>query len=114
MTQVLLNGQVANDGGFPGNGWFEYGYDETYGNVTAPQGPLATGDLYSALLDLPPNQLFHFRAVFQNVLGIAYGTDFSFVTMVAPGFPGEPVGSIPRDILLFDDLDLTLPLRVIL
>lgn len=81
-----LNGIIINDGGEAGNVRFEWGGSTAYGNQTPWQGSFSTGDEFNDALDrLAEGASFHFRAVFLNSLGVFYGNDQVFSTLVSLG-----------------------------
>jgi len=88
MSQATLNGLLSDDGGLTCNVWFEWGTSTDYGNTTPIQGGFTSGMMFSALITgLAPGVVYHFRAVAQNAIGIAYGNDQAFATLVEPGIP---------------------------
>lgn len=102
MSQATLNGQVIEDGGLSCTCHFEWGTTTEYGMITADTGGLVAGDTFSnTIYGLAEGVLYHFRAVANNGVAIAYGQDMTFAI---------PVGStIP---VLMDDADLLLTLEV--
>lgn len=88
MAQATLNGQIIDDGGLTCDARFEWGTTKAYGLITPWQGGFTTGSTFSATIyNLGEGVLYHFRAVARNSIGISYGQDMSFVTLVAPGIP---------------------------
>ena len=95
MAQATLNGQLADDGGYPCDAWFQWGGSTSYGMETGKQGGLTSGDLFNTTITgLAEGAAYHFRAVAQNRLSISYGSDMVFYTLSPVG----PVVLIP-DIL---------------
>lgn len=88
---ATLHGKV-NPKGLPTKYWFEYGTDKTYGSQTAA---IEAGDgeefinVASALANLKPKTVYHFRLVAENAIDEAIGEDGTFETGVGPS--GEPV-----------------------
>jgi phosphodiesterase/alkaline phosphatase D-like protein len=89
QTMATLNGS------FTGNGedtayYFEWGEDESYGEVTsAPPGegagsPLTRTQVSSTVSGLAPYTLYHYRVVATNGVGTTYGLDQTFYA--APPF----------------------------
>ena len=89
MAQATLNGQIVDDGGGAAcMVRFEWGTDKSYGVATDWKGSFASGDTFSATIyNLGEGVLYHFRAVARNPIGISYGQDMSFVTLIAEGIP---------------------------
>lgn len=93
---VTLVGQFRTGGG-PGVGWFEWGTNAAYGNLTPsfvveepPEGTnfLADNYLTANLTGLADGRLYHYRAALSNCTGIAYGVDRTFY-----------LGSLPPSVL---------------
>jgi len=80
---ATLNGSV-NTGGLPGNAWFEYGTDLSFGNSTSLNAYIFNtgyGGSYSTNISgLTANTIYYFRAVGQNSQGRVYGNVASFTT----------------------------------
>ena len=88
MAQATLNGQLVDDGGIVCDVKFDWGTTIDYGFETPWQGGFTSGMLFSATIyGLAEGVLYHFRAVARNSIGIAYGQDMSFATLVALGIP---------------------------
>ncbi len=81
-TTAYLNGSV-NPLGQTATGWFEYGTTTNYGGRTTPvslnAGPRAV-PLTSELSGLAAGQLYHWRAVATNTVGISFGQDNTLLT----------------------------------
>ncbi len=79
---ATLNGILADDASEACQVWFEYGLTASYGMTTLKQGGIVAGNVFSAPVSpLSPGRAFHYRAVAQNSLGIAYGNDATFSTL---------------------------------
>jgi hypothetical protein len=102
VSQATLNGQVVQDGGLACNCYFEWGTSIDYGFETPKIGGITAGMTFSSTISgLAEGVLYHYRAVANNGVAIAYGQDMTFAV---------PVGStIP---VLLDDADLLLLLEV--
>lgn len=102
MAQATLNGQLIGDGGLVCDVSFEWGTTTDYGQETPWQGGFTSGMFFSATIyGLGEGVLYHFRAVARNSMGISYGNDMAFVTLLAPGIP-----------VMMDDADLVLLMEV--
>ena len=68
-------------------GWFEWGLDTHYGNVTA-HTPLGSNSVYAnfsgSISNLAVATEYHYRAMAANSAGTVAGDDFSFVTRLPP------------------------------
>lgn len=64
--------------------WFEWGTTTNYGNRTAAQnvGSGTNSTNFTHITAVTANQLYHFRAVASNSVGLAYGIDKVFTTVV--------------------------------
>jgi Concanavalin A-like lectin/glucanases superfamily/FG-GAP-like repeat len=97
---ATLNGS-AHPVGFPTTAWFEWGTTTNFGNVTPPQsfgsGTGAT-NFSEVITGIVLGITYHFRAVASNSLGVAFGTNQSFVFPVfadiAAGLTGVDRGSV--------------------
>jgi hypothetical protein len=81
---AMLNGSVFPNG-ITTTAYFEYGIDLTYGNKTAYINAGKSWDQVSiniSILNLIPEQLYHFRLVAENKDGATYGNDQTFSTDV--------------------------------
>jgi len=82
-TAATLNG-IVNAQNEDTTVYFEYGLDTSYGNSTAVDPDLVQGAIDTpvskTLNGLLSNSTYHFRVVAQNVNGIVYGEDQTFVT----------------------------------
>lgn len=80
---ATLNGMVTFQGDTPGQARFHYGAGPSYGMVTAWQGGLGTGALFSADIQrLSPGCAYHCRAEFQNSHGPpVFSGDITFSTL---------------------------------
>jgi hypothetical protein len=88
MSQATLNGQVIQDGGLPCTCHFEWGTSTDYGFETAPIGGIIAGGTFSSVIyNLAEGVLYHFRAVANNGVAIAYGNDMVFALPVGSTIP---------------------------
>ena len=88
MSQATLNGQVVQDGGQACTCYFEWGTSTDYGSETPPQGGMVTGSMFSATIyNLAEGVLYHFRAVANNGVAIAYGNDMVFAVPMGSTIP---------------------------
>jgi len=102
LGSAALNGILDDDGGMACECWFEWGLDESYGNVTPPVSK-TTGEKFSHVLDgLLPGTAYHFRAVASNIFGTGYGADREFRTMTE--LP-QPYFNPPLRLLLEQEYD---------
>jgi hypothetical protein len=79
---AALNALVNADG-LATTAWFQWGIDTNYGNLTSTTNMSATWGNYpvSAMIsNLTPGLTWHFRAVASNSMGVATGSDMTFVT----------------------------------
>lgn len=80
-TTATLNGVVNPQGGQT-SAWFEWGTTTNYGNAT-PAQPLGSGstdtNFSQTLTGLNIGDAYHYRAVASNSLGVAFGTNQSFL-----------------------------------
>ncbi len=87
-TNVTMNGS-ASSCGLPTAVWFEWGETTAYGNVTPPidvGSDVTTTNFSQLLAGLHGGDIYHYRAVSSNSLGIAHGADANFTTIeVVPG-----------------------------
>lgn len=86
-TGATLNGSLDDDGGDPEGAicYFEYGLTIAYGETTTEQeGIIAVDTFLQAISGLQSGKVYHYRAVFKNLIGTAYGEDATFKTMGAP------------------------------
>jgi hypothetical protein len=87
-TEATLEGAV-NPGGATTTYQFEYGLTPAYGQK-APLSPKAAGsgtesvELSEAITGLVGGTTYHYRIVAMNGVGITYGEEKSFTTLVAP------------------------------
>lgn len=78
---VIVNGSF-NPHGLPTNVWFEWGETSRYGNSTQTK---YIGDgtdpvkFLDSITNLQKDFVYHFRAAIQNVRGIVYGIDQTFI-----------------------------------
>ena len=80
-TAAILRGQVNSLNGLPSvNIYFEWGYNNAYGNVTATQtGILAPGVCTTALMHYDADETVHYRMVCDDGMGnLTYGEDVTF------------------------------------
>lgn len=88
MSQATLNGQVVQDGGLPCTCHFEWGTSTDYGSETPPQGGITAGMTFAATIyNLAEGVLYHFRAVANNGVAIAYGNDMVFALPMGSTIP---------------------------
>src|SRR3989344_1103993 len=93
-TGAIFSGSVYDVGGYSTvNVWFQYGIDTSYTNATTIMIQNYTGSLSQQIINLAPNQTFHYRAVAQNSYGTSYGQDMYFTT-------GQSVNFINQGVLL--------------
>jgi plastocyanin len=80
---------LLNPHGLPTSVHFQYGTTPSYGLTTAPQS--RTGNTFQAVganvSGLTANTLYHFRVVASNGAGTTMGSDRTFTTLTATGFP---------------------------
>jgi len=80
---ATFNG-VVNTGGLPGNAWFEYGTDVSFGNSTSLNAFIFnsgySGNYSTNVSGLVSNTFYYFRAIAQNSYGRVYGNVSSFTT----------------------------------
>ena len=85
---ATLNGSV-NPHGLTTSVYFQYGTTTGYGFTTAPQ--TKTGNTYQSvsanISGLSASTTYHFRIVTTNSAGTRYGSDRTFTTLPATGFP---------------------------
>ncbi|MGV3664451.1 MAG: choice-of-anchor tandem repeat GloVer-containing protein [Prosthecobacter sp.] len=82
VTTATLNGSV-NSNNMTGTAWLEHGTTTGYGSSTPPVALDASTlnvPLAHNLTGLTQNTTYHFRAVVQTSVGIAYGDDVAFTT----------------------------------
>jgi len=85
-STVQLNGNLVSLGGASSaDVWFQWGETDSYGSETASSTKDATGTFSVNLSDLTQGQTYHFRAMAENLSGIATGTDKSFITVIGCG-----------------------------
>jgi len=84
---AVLNGIVTFQGDRVGEARFHYGASPSYGMVTAWQGGLGTGSLFSAgIQGLSPGCVYHCRAEFRNSHGPpVFSGDLTFSTLSQVG-----------------------------
>jgi len=84
---ATLNGVVTFQGDLAGQARFHYGASPSYGMVTAWQGGLGTGSLFSVdIQGLSPGCAYHCRAEFQNSHGPpVFSGDLAFSTLSQVG-----------------------------
>jgi hypothetical protein len=88
MSQATLNGQVIEDGGLSCTCHFEWGTSTDYGFETPLVAGLTTGMTFSSTIyGLAEGVLYHFRAVANNGVTIAYGQDMVFAIPVGSTMP---------------------------
>lgn len=97
-TSAVLNGTV-NPRGAPTTWQFEYGMDESYGSaIPLPPGSMAAGGIAEAvsipLTGLNPGAVWHYRLVATNTVGIVYGSDRTFTTLLPPVAVTQPAIAI--------------------
>lgn len=77
---------VVKSNGLPTEARFEYGIDDTFGNVitTIPDSINETGfvDVYASITGLDPDTEYICRLVAENDEGIVYGEDTLFITLM--------------------------------
>ena len=97
-TNTTLNAQ-AYANGLPSTGYFEWGTDTTYGNVT-PTNSLTANyvaqNMATTVTNLTPFTTYHFQEVVVNAAGTNYGGDLTFVTPAAVA-PGQPTSLYQED-----------------
>lgn len=93
-TSAALNG-MAHPGGTNTSAWFQWGTTTNYGNTTSPQavGSGTSNTNFNRLVSgLASGVTHHFRTVASNALGVAFGTNQSFVPTlfadIGAGLPG--------------------------
>jgi hypothetical protein len=90
---VILNG-AANPAGTNTSAWFEWGLTTNYGSLTPPQsGGSSTTitDFSQIVLGLAPVTAHHYRAVASNSLGVAFGSNQIFLTLVPGDLDGDGI-----------------------
>lgn len=101
MARATLNGQLVDDGGEVCHVHFQWGTSIDYGQETPVQYGFTTGMTFDATITgLGEGILHHFRAVAENILGISYGQDIAFATLLSPGID-----------VIIDDAALAIMLR---
>ena len=92
QTTATLSAMI-NPGLSPTTYHFDYGTSTAYGSST-PASAAGAGDaiqvVSAALGGLKPATTYHFRAVANNGVGSALGTDQTFTTMAPPPPPQQP------------------------
>ncbi len=77
-TQATLNGNVSSLNGFEtAEVWFEWGYDTSYGNSTAVQTVLATGNVSADIAHFDPTRMVYYR-IAGRADGTVYGSSQTF------------------------------------
>jgi len=97
-TNATLNG-MATARGYATTAWFEWGTDTTYGQTTTPAeiGSSARVVRITAPIEtLAPNQVFHFRLVASNSVGVTVGADVAGTTgMRVANWGSQSIPSTP-------------------
>lgn len=91
-TSATLYGS-AHPGGTNTSAWFQWGTTTNYGSVTTASSVgsgTSVTNFSVALTGLTARLTYHFRAVASNALGVAFGTNQSFVVISLP-----PVRTLP-------------------
>jgi len=81
-ARATLHG-MANPCTWPTVAWFEYGATTDYGSstpATTVGGGSAVGHLSATISGLAPQEVFHYRLVASNRMGVAYGMNRLFTT----------------------------------
>jgi hypothetical protein len=89
---ATLHGNLTDAGGSGCSVWFEWGLDNTYGQITSKASLSTPGSFDMDVTNLHDGQLYHFRAVAKNGTGISYGQDKTFITLGVysqAGFVGD-------------------------
>ncbi|MBX4215388.1 DUF11 domain-containing protein [Candidatus Parcubacteria bacterium] len=93
-TGVTLSGSVFPNGAST-NAWFEWGTTQSLGTQTAAQAFTANSNFTSSLTGLTPSTTYYYRAVAQNVNGIAYSPDLSQPPLSFSTPSCQPAGTAP-------------------
>lgn len=87
-TDTITLRAIVNPNGFSTNVYFEYGYDENYGNTINPYPANYNGnndiEVRARLFPLQPNTIYHYRIRAENTMGVNYGEDKQF-------YSGNPI-----------------------
>jgi len=85
-STAQLNGNLVSLGGASSTDvWFQWGETDSYGNETASSNKDTAGTFSVNLSSLTQGQTYHFRAMAENISGIATGTDKSFAPVISCG-----------------------------
>jgi alpha-tubulin suppressor-like RCC1 family protein len=82
LTNASLGGMVSPNS-VASAAWFEWGTNANYGQVTSPAGAgsgTGVARISTNIAGLSPHQVYHFRLVASNLLGVVRGADQTFVT----------------------------------
>ncbi len=92
-TMATSGGNIVSDGGSQITSRGVVWSLNTTPNVSTgfkTQNGTGTGEFTSVLTNLQPNKTYYLRAYAENIIGVAYGQQISFLT------PGEAGGSLPE------------------
>lgn len=91
LSQAILNGNLADDGGETCNCGFEWGLDQTYGNTTPTTSQTTGQDFSQIIAGLILGNVYHFRAFATNSAGTIYGSDLTFLALSIPTVDTVPL-----------------------
>jgi hypothetical protein len=96
LSVATINGLLEEDGGFLCDCAFEWGFTESYGNITPVQSKTAGEDFSQVLTGLEPDAIYHFRAISSNVFGVSRGSDRALRTVngMPPSYFQNPLISL--------------------
>lgn len=87
-TDTVTLRAIINPSGYSTNVYFEYGYDENYGNIITPYPSNYSGnndiEIRARLYPLQANTIYHYRIKAENAMGTNYGEDKQF-------YSGNPI-----------------------
>ena len=105
-TNAILNGMVTPRG-LPTTAWFEWGTDDSYGQVTSPINAGSGSNvirLSASVEGLFPDSVYFCRVVASNSTGVSYGWEHRLTTGRRVVSWGEAVVSLPGSMLPPTDL----------
>ena len=97
-TSAVFNGVIADIGS--GNSTvrgFQYGTNDSYGQITTENGDFGTGAFSAPVVSLACGTTYHYRAYATNPTGTGYGTDESFATANCGGGSGGVSPTVSTD-----------------
>jgi uncharacterized protein (TIGR02145 family) len=98
LYSATLNGSI-NPNSFSTIITFEYGVSTNYGStIIAPQSPISgdsNNDVSTDLSGLTPGTTYHFRIKAENILGVTYSSDMTFITLgQVPSATAQPATNL--------------------